>query len=65
MNTHSLNTTFLDIPYLNHFLGELCLPGSKSITNRALLLAALARGTTHLHNLWIFRMFHCHDLSVL
>ena len=51
MNTHSLNTTFLDIPYLNHFLGELCLPGSKSITNRALLLAALARGTTHLHNL--------------
>jgi 3-phosphoshikimate 1-carboxyvinyltransferase len=30
--------------------GVMDLPGSKSITNRALLLAALARGTTVLHN---------------
>jgi len=29
---------------------ELSLPGSKSITNRALILAALAKGTTHLEN---------------
>ncbi|WGF86924.1 3-phosphoshikimate 1-carboxyvinyltransferase [Marinivivus vitaminiproducens] len=28
--------------------GQVTLPGSKSITNRALLLAALARGTSHL-----------------
>lgn len=31
--------------------GTVILPGSKSITNRALLLAALAKGTSTLHNL--------------
>ncbi len=31
--------------------GIVVLPGSKSITNRALLLAALAKGTSTLHNL--------------
>ncbi|GAD90480.1 3-phosphoshikimate 1-carboxyvinyltransferase [Vibrio halioticoli NBRC 102217] len=31
--------------------GEVNLPGSKSVSNRALLLAALARGTTRLTNL--------------
>lgn len=31
--------------------GTVNLPGSKSVSNRALLLAALARGTTHLTNL--------------
>lgn len=31
--------------------GELNLPGSKSVSNRALLLAALAKGTTELTNL--------------
>lgn len=31
--------------------GEVNLPGSKSVSNRALLLAALAQGTTHLKNL--------------
>ncbi|MDX3774744.1 3-phosphoshikimate 1-carboxyvinyltransferase [Chromatiaceae bacterium AAb-1] len=31
--------------------GEVHLPGSKSISNRVLLLAALASGTTHIHNL--------------
>ncbi len=31
--------------------GEVHLPGSKSISNRVLLLAALAKGTTHIRNL--------------
>jgi 3-phosphoshikimate 1-carboxyvinyltransferase len=31
--------------------GEVHLPGSKSISNRVLLLAALAKGTTHISNL--------------
>jgi 3-phosphoshikimate 1-carboxyvinyltransferase len=31
--------------------GEILLPGSKSISNRVLLLSALARGTTDVHNL--------------
>ena len=31
--------------------GTLTLPGSKSISNRALLLAALSAGTTHIHGL--------------
>ncbi|MGB7997378.1 MAG: 3-phosphoshikimate 1-carboxyvinyltransferase, partial [Photobacterium halotolerans] len=31
--------------------GEVNLPGSKSVSNRALLLAALANGTTRLTNL--------------
>lgn len=33
--------------------GTVSLPGSKSISNRALLLAALSRGTTHLKNLLV------------
>ncbi len=33
---------FLDLPALSHAKGTVTLPGSKSITNRALLLAALA-----------------------
>ncbi|NBW02020.1 MAG: hypothetical protein EBR85_10160, partial [Betaproteobacteria bacterium] len=32
-------------------VGEVILPGSKSISNRMLLLAALANGTTELSNL--------------
>jgi 3-phosphoshikimate 1-carboxyvinyltransferase len=31
--------------------GDITLPGSKSISNRALLLAALANGSTRIHNL--------------
>ncbi|SFV62937.1 5-Enolpyruvylshikimate-3-phosphate synthase [hydrothermal vent metagenome] len=31
--------------------GEVNLPGSKSLSNRALLLASLAKGTTHISNL--------------
>ncbi|MBE2894265.1 3-phosphoshikimate 1-carboxyvinyltransferase [Spirabiliibacterium falconis] len=36
---------------IHHMAGEIRLPGSKSLSNRALLLAALAQGETHLTNL--------------
>ena len=39
---------FLDLPRLARAAGELRLPGSKSISNRTLLLAALAHGATEL-----------------
>jgi 3-phosphoshikimate 1-carboxyvinyltransferase len=39
---------FLDLPGLSRAAGELRLPGSKSISNRTLLLAALAEGATEL-----------------
>ncbi|MFW6092604.1 MAG: 3-phosphoshikimate 1-carboxyvinyltransferase [Pseudomonadota bacterium] len=41
----------LRLPPIRHLTGELTLPGSKSISNRALLLAALAEGETRLDNL--------------
>ena len=41
----------LTIQPINEISGEVRLPGSKSISNRALLLAALARGETRLTNL--------------
>ncbi|MEJ8812597.1 bifunctional 3-phosphoshikimate 1-carboxyvinyltransferase/cytidylate kinase [Variovorax ureilyticus] len=44
-------TPFLDIPALNGASGTVQLPGSKSISNRVLLLAALASGTTTIHDL--------------
>jgi 3-phosphoshikimate 1-carboxyvinyltransferase len=44
-------TPFLDIPPLAAAGGTVRLPGSKSISNRVLLLAALAGGTTTLHDL--------------
>ena len=37
------------IPPTAELVGEVTLPGSKSITNRALLLAALADGTSEIH----------------
>jgi 3-phosphoshikimate 1-carboxyvinyltransferase len=37
------------LPQAKHAEGRMRLPGSKSISNRALLLAALARGDTTLH----------------
>ena len=37
------NTEFLDIPALDSANGTVSLPGSKSISNRVLLLAALSR----------------------
>ena len=45
------NTAFLDIPALQSAQGTVTLPGSKSISNRVLLLAALCEGTTVLHDL--------------
>jgi 3-phosphoshikimate 1-carboxyvinyltransferase len=45
------NTAFLDIPPLNSANGTVVLPGSKSISNRVLLLAALSQGTTTVHDL--------------
>jgi 3-phosphoshikimate 1-carboxyvinyltransferase len=44
-------TPFLDIPALQNAHGTVTLPGSKSISNRVLLLAALCHGTTTLHDL--------------
>jgi 3-phosphoshikimate 1-carboxyvinyltransferase len=40
--------TFLDLPAAHRATGSVRLPGSKSISNRLLLLAAMARGTTEL-----------------
>jgi 3-phosphoshikimate 1-carboxyvinyltransferase len=42
---------FLDLPPLRRAAGRVRLPGSKSISNRVLLLAGLAEGTTRLHDL--------------
>ena len=42
---------FLDLPPLTAASGSVALPGSKSISNRVLLLAGLAAGTTVVHDL--------------
>src|SRR6476469_6134219 len=42
---------FLDLPPLLKAAGTVTLPGSKSISNRVLLLAALCQGTTVVHDL--------------
>jgi len=42
---------FLDVPALHRAHGVVRLPGSKSISNRTLLLAALAEGSTDIHDL--------------
>jgi 3-phosphoshikimate 1-carboxyvinyltransferase len=42
---------FLDVPPLAAASGTVRLPGSKSISNRVLLLAGLAAGTTAVHDL--------------
>jgi len=44
------STAFLDLPPLTGASGTVRLPGSKSISNRVLLLAALASGTTTIHD---------------
>ena len=44
-------TAFLDLPHLASAHGCVQLPGSKSISHRVLLLAALSHGTTVLHDL--------------
>jgi len=43
--------TFLDLPQLISAAGTVRLPGSKSISNRVLLLAALAEGQTEVRDL--------------
>ena len=45
------STRFLDIPPLRGVAGTVRVPGSKSISNRALLLAGFAEGTTVLEGL--------------
>jgi 3-phosphoshikimate 1-carboxyvinyltransferase len=45
------STEFLDIPPLASAGGAVVLPGSKSISNRVLLLSALCHGTTVIHDL--------------
>ena len=45
------NVEFLDLPPITAVCGTVDLPGSKSISNRVLLLAALSRGTTTVHDL--------------
>src|SRR5437764_198438 len=42
---------FLDLPPIAHVSGTVRMPGSKSISNRMLLVAALAAGTTELDGL--------------
>ena len=44
---------YLDIPPLASVGGTITLPGSKSISNRVLLLAALSQGTTTVHDLLV------------
>ena len=41
----------IQLPALHAYEGELRVPGSKSITNRVLLVSALAAGKTRIHNL--------------
>ncbi|MBA2658591.1 MAG: 3-phosphoshikimate 1-carboxyvinyltransferase [Nitrosospira sp.] len=43
--------SFLDLPAVKTAEGVISLPGSKSISNRILLLAALADGVTHIRGL--------------
>jgi len=45
------STAFLDLPALQGAAGTVTLPGSKSISNRVLLLSALCQGTTVVHDL--------------
>jgi len=44
-------TSFLDLPPLHSASGVVTLPGSKSISNRVLLLSVLCQGTTVVHDL--------------
>ena len=44
-------TAFLDVPSLQQAGGTVTLPGSKSISNRVLLLSALCEGSTWVHDL--------------
>ena len=46
-----MSTEFLDLPQLVSAAGTVRLPGSKSISNRVLLLAAMAEGETEVRDL--------------
>ena len=48
---YELSTAFIDLPQLSVATGTIRLPGSKSISNRVLLLAALAEGETEVRDL--------------
>jgi 3-phosphoshikimate 1-carboxyvinyltransferase len=45
------SAAYLDLPHVKHVRGDVTLPGSKSISNRVLLLAALAQGSTRIDGL--------------
>ncbi len=51
MISHTPFSSFIVIPPVKHFQGRVRLPGSKSISNRTLLLSALAEGETRIHHL--------------
>ncbi len=53
-------TRFLDVPPLERVAGTVRVPGSKSISNRALLLAGFASGTTAIEGL-----LHSDDTRVM
>ena len=53
-------TRFLDLPPLSGVGGTVRVPGSKSISNRALLLAGFASGTTTISGL-----LHSDDTQVM
>ncbi|MBI2333670.1 MAG: 3-phosphoshikimate 1-carboxyvinyltransferase, partial [Chloroflexi bacterium] len=50
MNIHPSREAFRIHPLLHPLNATVRVPGSKSLTNRALLIASLANGTTHLTN---------------
>ena len=51
MEDFQFRKSFEQLPAFKSFEGTIQLPGSKSITNRAFLISALANGKTRLHNL--------------
>ena len=51
MEAFQFRPNFIWLPAYHSYNGEVRLPGSKSITNRVLLISALAEGNTRLHNL--------------
>ena len=57
-----MSADYLDLPQLVGARGTLRLPGSKSISNRVLLLAALAEGATEVRDLLESGGPLCHDV---
>lgn len=56
MSSSSLYPSFFDIrPFTGQVQTEIVLPGSKSISNRALILAALCNGSVRLNNMLFSR----------